>query len=177
MTDMPKAYDFSSTEERLYQWWEENGWFKPEARPARRQTIRHFHPAAQRHRRTAHGPRHVCRPGRPDDPARARMQGRAALWVPGTDHAGIATQLQVEKLLRSEGTSRQEIGREAFLERTWAWKAKVRRPHHQPAAPPGRVLRLGPRALYPGRRAVGSGASRRLCASTAWGSFTAPNTW
>ncbi|MEM7033995.1 MAG: valine--tRNA ligase, partial [Chloroflexota bacterium] len=53
-----------------------------------------------------------------------RMQGKAALWVPGTDHAGIATQLQVERLLRSEGTSRQEVGREEFLRRTWEWKEK-----------------------------------------------------
>jgi valyl-tRNA synthetase len=53
-----------------------------------------------------------------------RMQGHKALWVPGTDHAGIATQSQVEKLLRSEGTSRQEVGREEFLRRTWEWKAK-----------------------------------------------------
>ena len=51
-----------------------------------------------------------------------RMQGRASLWVPGSDHAGIATQLQVERALREEGTSRAEIGREKFLERTWAWK-------------------------------------------------------
>jgi valyl-tRNA synthetase len=53
---------------------------------------------------------------------RARMQGRAALWVPGTDHAGIATQLQVEKKLQAEGTSRLAIGREEFLRRTWEWK-------------------------------------------------------
>src|SRR4029079_4175088 len=53
-----------------------------------------------------------------------RMLGEAALWLPGTDHAGIATQSQVEKLLRSEGTSRQEVGREEFLRRTWEWKAK-----------------------------------------------------
>ena len=51
-----------------------------------------------------------------------RMRGKAALWLPGTDHAGIATQLQVEKMLRDEGTSRHDIGREAFLERTWQWK-------------------------------------------------------
>jgi valyl-tRNA synthetase len=53
------------------------------------------------------------------------MQGRAALWVPGTDHAGIATQLQVEKmLLRTEEVTREEIGREEFLKRTWEWKEK-----------------------------------------------------
>jgi valyl-tRNA synthetase len=53
-----------------------------------------------------------------------RMQGYKALWVPGTDHAGIATQLQVERLLKSEGTSRKEVGREVFLQRTWEWKEK-----------------------------------------------------
>jgi valyl-tRNA synthetase len=52
-----------------------------------------------------------------------RMQGRDALWQPGTDHAGIATQMVVERLLGSEQTTRQAIGREAFLERIWQWKA------------------------------------------------------
>jgi valyl-tRNA synthetase len=51
-----------------------------------------------------------------------RMQGRRAKWIFGTDHAGIATQVQVEKQLASEGTSRQEIGREAFVERVWNWR-------------------------------------------------------
>jgi valyl-tRNA synthetase len=51
-----------------------------------------------------------------------RMSGRLALWVPGTDHAGIATQMMVERQLTEEGTSRQKFGREAFVERVWAWK-------------------------------------------------------
>src|SRR3954470_4477427 len=51
-----------------------------------------------------------------------RMQGRRSKWIFGTDHAGIATQVQVEKQLASEGTSRQEIGREAFVERVWKWR-------------------------------------------------------
>ncbi|HTQ81044.1 MAG TPA: class I tRNA ligase family protein, partial [Thermoanaerobaculia bacterium] len=51
-----------------------------------------------------------------------RMQGRNALWLPGTDHAGIATQLMVERQLASEGKSRRELGRDAFLDRMWAWK-------------------------------------------------------
>jgi valyl-tRNA synthetase len=51
-----------------------------------------------------------------------RMRGRNTLWVLGTDHAGIATQAVVEKVLREEGTSRQELGREAFVERVWRWK-------------------------------------------------------
>jgi valyl-tRNA synthetase len=51
-----------------------------------------------------------------------RMRGRNTLWVLGTDHAGIATQAVVEKMLSEEGASRQELGREAFVERVWAWK-------------------------------------------------------
>jgi valyl-tRNA synthetase len=51
-----------------------------------------------------------------------RMSGRRALWLPGTDHAGIATQMMVERQLTSEGTSREQLGREAFVERVWEWK-------------------------------------------------------
>ena len=53
-----------------------------------------------------------------------RMQGFNALWLPGTDHAGIATQLMVERHLEGEGTSRRDMGRERFLERMWEWKAQ-----------------------------------------------------
>jgi valyl-tRNA synthetase len=51
-----------------------------------------------------------------------RMRGETALWVPGTDHAGIATQMMVERQLKEEGTSRKEIGRSAFVEKVWAWR-------------------------------------------------------
>ena len=50
------------------------------------------------------------------------MRGRRTKWILGTDHAGIATQRQVEKRLIEEGTSRQELGREAFVERVWEWR-------------------------------------------------------
>ena len=53
-----------------------------------------------------------------------RMQGRDALWQPGTDHAGIATQMVVERLLAAEGTQRRDIGRDAFIDRVWQWKAE-----------------------------------------------------
>lgn len=123
MTEMPKAYDFSSTEERLYKWWEENGWFKPEARPddAKPFVISIPPPNVTGELHMGHAMFVAL-----EDLMirRARMQGRAALWVPGTDHAGIATQLQVERMLRAEGTSREEVGREEFLRRTWEWKAK-----------------------------------------------------
>ncbi|HSO26509.1 MAG TPA: class I tRNA ligase family protein, partial [Anaerolineales bacterium] len=123
MPDMPKAYDFQSTEERLYQWWEENGWFKPEARPADANAFVISIPPPNVSGELHNG--HAMFVSLEDLMIRrARMQGRAALWVPGVDHAGIATQLQVEKMLIREGTSRQEIGREAFLARSWAWKEK-----------------------------------------------------
>ena len=59
-------------------------------------------------------------PGRADPPR--RMQGRRTKWIFGTDHAGIATQIQVEQQLEAEGTSREELGREGFTERVWEWR-------------------------------------------------------
>ena len=53
---------------------------------------------------------------------RARQQGKEVLWLPGTDHAGIATQSRVEAKLRKEGTSRRELGRETFIGEVWKWK-------------------------------------------------------
>ncbi|MGD0788062.1 MAG: valine--tRNA ligase [Terracidiphilus sp.] len=66
-----------------------------------------------------------------------RMSGRRALWLPGTDHAGIATQMMVERQLVAEGTSRQQLGREAFIERVWEWK------RHYGGAILGQMKRLG----------------------------------
>ncbi len=124
MADMPKAYDFAGTEQRLYQWWEENGWFKPEARPADAKPFVISIPPPNVTGELHQG--HAMFVALEDLMIRrARMQGRAALWLPGTDHAGIATQLQVEKLLlRTEEVTRQEIGREEFIRRTWQWKEK-----------------------------------------------------
>ena len=51
-----------------------------------------------------------------------RMLGDLALWLPGTDHAGIATQMMVERQLKEEGTTRQQLGREAFVQRVWCWR-------------------------------------------------------
>ena len=72
-----------------------------------------------------------------------------ALWKPGTDHAGIATQMVVERLLDQEKTSRKELGRETFLARVWQWK-EIRRRHHPAATPPRRLAGLGARALHHG---------------------------
>lgn len=123
MPEMPKAYDYASTEQHLYAWWEENGWFKPEARPEDAKPFVISIPPPNVTGELHMG--HAMFVALEDLMVRrARMQGFAALWVPGTDHAGIATQLQVERKLREEGTSRREIGREAFVQRTWDWKEK-----------------------------------------------------
>ncbi len=121
MIDMPRAYDFSKTETRIYQWWDENGWFRPEARPADAEPFVISIPPPNVTGELHMG--HAMFVALEDLMIRrARMQGKAALWLPGTDHAGIATQLQVERLLEREGTSRVNVGRAAFLERTWKWK-------------------------------------------------------
>jgi len=98
MSEMPKAYDFARTEERLYRWWEENGWFKPEARSADARPFVISIPPPNVTGELHMG--HAMFVALEDLMIRrARMQGQAALWVPGVDHAGIATQLQVKKML------------------------------------------------------------------------------
>ena len=72
------------------------------------------------------------------------MQGYRTLWLPGMDHAGIATQNVVERELAEDGKTRHDLGREEFVERVWEWKARVRRPHPRPDAPPRRLASTGP---------------------------------
>ena len=123
MPEMPKTYDFATTEQRIYSWWQENGWFKPEARAEDAQPFVIAIPPPNVTGELHMG--HAMFVALEDLMIRrARMQGYAALWIPGTDHAGIATQLQVERKLRDEGTSRREIGREAFTQQAWEWKEK-----------------------------------------------------
>ena len=121
MTDMPTTYDFKATEERLYDWWRENGWFKPEvAGPDAKPFVISMPPPNVT---GALHTGHAMTAATEDLMIRYhRMRGFAALWVPGSDHAGIATQLVVERSLREEGSSRADIGRAEFLRRTWAWK-------------------------------------------------------
>jgi valyl-tRNA synthetase len=120
---MPKTYDFKSTEQRLYQWWWDNGWFKPEIADPHAEPYVISIPPPNVTGALHQG--HALFVTLEDLMIRhARMKGLAALWVPGSDHAGIATQLQVEKLLRDEGASREAVGREEFLRRTWEWKEK-----------------------------------------------------
>ncbi len=119
--NMAKAYDPKQFEEVLYNWWESNRYFKPENTGPKAEPFVISMPPPNVTGALHLG--HAMTASIEDLMIRyQRMQGRAALWVPGTDHAGIATQLQVERALRAEGTSREAIGRKKFLERTWAWK-------------------------------------------------------
>lgn len=119
--NMAKTYDPTLFEEALYDWWESQGYFKPEHAGEKAEPFVIAMPPPNVTGALHIG--HAMTASVEDLMIRYhRMQGRAALWIPGSDHAGIATQLQVERALRAAGTSRQEIGREKFLERTWAWK-------------------------------------------------------
>ena len=126
---LPKTYDFKSTEKRIYARWESQGYFQPSNDPSRKD----FDPSVKPFVISIPPPNvtgelhlgHALFVSMEDLMIRyKRMKGTPTLWVPGTDHAGIATQLQVEKMLVKEGTTREEIGREEFLKRTWAWKEK-----------------------------------------------------
>ena len=122
-TQMAKAYNPQAVETTLYDWWDSQGYFKPEiADPEARSFVISMPPpnvTGELHMG------HALTTFVEDLMIRYhRMLGHASLWVPGSDHAGIATQLQVERMLLNEGTSRQEIGREEFLRRTWDWKAR-----------------------------------------------------
>ena len=121
--ELPKVYDPKEVEGRIYAQWEQNGCFRGKADPDKKPFTIVMPPpnvTGQLHMG------HAMDATMQDILTRfKRMQGYAALWVPGTDHAGIATQIKVEEELRvKEGLTRYDLGREKFLERVWAWKEK-----------------------------------------------------
>ena len=93
-----------------------------------------------------------------------RMRGFNTLWLPGTDHAGIATQIVVERQLQDKGLSRHDLGRKNFVAQVWDWKAQLGRHHHPPDAPHGRQRGLVARVLHDGREAVAPSSPRPSCA-------------
>ncbi len=126
---LAKSYDFKGTEKRIYEWWQKSGFFKPSNDP----NEPGFDPTKKPYVLSIPPPNvtgelhlgHAMFVSMEDLMIRyQRMKGVPTLWVPGTDHAGIATQLQVEKSLAEEGLTREDIGRQEFLRRTWAWKEK-----------------------------------------------------
>ena len=121
MKELPKVYDPKQVEKKIYDMWMRGGYFAGKADPDKKPFSIVMPPpnvTGQLHMG------HALDATLQDILTRyKRMQGYAALWVPGTDHAGIATQIKVEEMLRKEeGLTRYDLGRDAFLERVWAWK-------------------------------------------------------
>ncbi|HYR42447.1 MAG TPA: valine--tRNA ligase [Terriglobia bacterium] len=118
--EISKTYEAKEVEGRWYQWWESKGYFRADAksrRPAFSIVIPPPNVTGSLHmghmlNHTVHDV--IVR--------RKRMQGFNTLWLPGMDHAGIATQNVVERELRKEGLTRHDLGREKFVERVWQWK-------------------------------------------------------
>ena len=129
MTELPKTYDFKLYEQPIYQDWEKKGYFKPSNdpnQPGFDPSIKPFVIVIPPPNVT--GALHLGHPlfvTTEDVMIRYhRMKGEPTLWVPGTDHAGIATQLQVEKMLAKQGKKRTDFTREEFVEKVWEWKSE-----------------------------------------------------
>ena len=121
MRELPKVYEPKKVEKKIYDFWMDGGFFKGEIDPEKKPFSIVMPPpnvTGQLHMG------HALDATLQDILTRyKRMQGYAALWLPGQDHAGISTQVRVEKELREkEGLSRYDLGREKFLERVWDWK-------------------------------------------------------
>ena len=121
--ELPKQYDPTQVESQIYQMWLDSDCFKAEPDPDKKPYSIVMPPpnvTGQLHMG------HALDSTLQDILTRyKRMEGYSALWLPGTDHAGIATQIKVEEELRvKEGKTRYDLGREKFLERVWAWKEK-----------------------------------------------------
>ena len=118
--EIPKQYNPKDTEDKWYKFWEENNLFAAKTNPVKKPyTIVIPPPNVTGILHMGHALNNTIQ----DILIRyQRMKGLEALWMPGTDHAGIATQNVVEKAIAKEGLKRQDLGREKFIERVWAWK-------------------------------------------------------
>ena len=117
--EMPKAYDPKTVEDKWYKFWLEKDYFKPVVNPKKKPfTIIMPPPNVTGDLHMGHALVAAIE----DTMIRwHRMQGDPTLWLPGVDHASIAAQVVVERILAKEGTTRYKIGREKFLERMWEW--------------------------------------------------------
>ena len=118
--ELNKVYDPKAVESEIYKMWEEGGYFHAERDDTKKPfTIVMPPPNVTGQLHMGHAMDATLQ----DSIIRfKRMQGYNALWIPGVDHAGIATQIKVEEELRKEGLTRYDLGREKFLERVWDWK-------------------------------------------------------
>jgi valyl-tRNA synthetase len=121
MTELAKTFDPAAIEARWYDHWEKEGLFRPARPDAVPFTIVNPPPNVTGSLHIGHALDNTLQ----DVLVRhARLQGKDALWVVGTDHAGIATQMVVERNLNSQGVKRTDMSREAFVEHVWEWKAQ-----------------------------------------------------
>lgn len=120
MKELPKIYDPKQVEEKIYDMWVQGNYFHAERDENKKPfTIVIPPPNVTGQLHLGHAFDETIQ----DVLIRyKRMQGYAALWIPGTDHAGIATQIKVEEKLKEEGLTRFDLGRDAFLEKVWEWK-------------------------------------------------------
>ncbi|MBB0243462.1 valine--tRNA ligase [Streptomyces alkaliphilus] len=119
-TDLPSRYTPAEVEGKLYERWVERGWFEADAKSDKPPyTIVIPPPNVTGSLHLGHAFQHTLMDALT---RRKRMRGYEALWLPGMDHAGIATQNKVEQQLAEEGKSRHDLGREEFVERVWRWK-------------------------------------------------------
>ena len=119
MSELPKTFDPAAIESRWYPYWEERGLFRPKRPEAEPFTIVIPPPNVTGSLHIGHALDNTLQ----DILIRhARLQGKDALWVVGMDHAGIATQMVVERNLAAEGVARADLGREEFVRRVWQWK-------------------------------------------------------
>ena len=118
--ELAKAYDPSEVEDRIYKFWEDNGYFHAEVDKNKKPyTIVMPPPNITGQLHMGHALDETLQ----DIIIRfKRMQGYSALWLPGTDHASIATEAKIVEAMRKEGVSKEDLGREKFLERAWDWK-------------------------------------------------------
>ncbi|MFC2000852.1 valine--tRNA ligase, partial [Chloroflexota bacterium] len=121
---LPKSYDPRQVEDRIYQFWLDKGYFTPKINPSVKPFVIIMPPpnvTGELHLG------HALTATLEDIMIRwHRMKGEAALWLPGEDHAGIATQVVVERQLAAEGLTRHQIGREEFARRAWLWANECR---------------------------------------------------
>ena len=121
MTELPKTFDPAAIESKWYAHWEDKGLFRPDRPDAEPWTIVNPPPNVTGSLHIGHALDNTLQ----DILTRhARLKGKDALWVVGTDHAGIATQMVVERQMAAAGEKRTDLTREAFVDKVWAWKAE-----------------------------------------------------
>ena len=174
MTELPKTFDPAEIEARWYAHWESEGLFRPERPDAEPFTIVIPPPNVTGSLHIGHALDNTLQ----DILIRhARLQGKDALWVVGMDHAGIATQMVVERQLNERQQKRTDFSRDEFIAKVWEWKAESGGADHPPAAPARRVAATGRTSASPWTRASRRPSSRCSSISTTRSCSIATSGW